>query len=181
MPVPALDQPAIYARAEEEALFHLSPEEHTASAPRFSARLYVPHQRTNRSEDLSIAKAKFLSTVASANEDLVRYSRFSRGWDGYDGEPIAPSAIHTASFLIEHLRRRSPERQLVDIIPGPASDGSLDLELHAHNRKLIITIYPGRTPDEVEVRTLRTDGVTSEGKDDIEFDALEADIRWVLS
>jgi len=113
---------------------------------------------------------------------LEGYSRLPAGWDGYDGEPISPIAIRIASAIIESLGRfGSLEHKLTDIIPGPASDGSLDLEFRTEIRRLIITIYPGKDPGSVEVRTFRTDSVTSEEKCDLEPETLGADLRWLLA
>lgn len=141
----------------------------------------VVRRVTNTTPDLSITRANATSVVSAAVDDLERYSRFLSGWDGYDGEPIAPVAIRMAQVILNALRSGGAMSILTDIIPGPASDGSLDLELRATQRRLTITIYPGTEPDSVELRTFRSSGAEVEEKHDVEQDALVADLRWVLS
>jgi hypothetical protein len=138
-------------------------------------------QATNRTPDLSISRSRLLSLVAQGIGELERYSRFVAGWDGYSGEPISPVAIATAESLVETLADMKGSQQLMDIIPGPAPDGSLDIELRTEKRRLIVTIYPGNAPNDVEIRTFRTDSVTSEEKNDLGADALVDDIRWLLA
>jgi hypothetical protein len=138
-------------------------------------------QVTNRTPDLSIPRSRLLSLVSQGIEELERYSRFEAGWDGYSGEPISPVAIAAAENLVETLADMKGGHQLIDIIPGPAPDGSLDLELRTEKRRLIVTIYPGNEPNDIEIRTFRTDSVTSEEKNDLGADALVGDIRWLLA
>ena len=113
--------------------------------------------------------------------DLERYSRFAAGWDGYAGDPISPVAITAAEQLTLAVAAMNGAQRLTDIIPGPAPDGSLDIELRTEKRRLIVTIYPGSVPNDIEIRTFRTDSVTSEEKNDLGADALVADIRWLLA
>jgi hypothetical protein len=113
--------------------------------------------------------------------DLERYSRFAAGWDGYAGDPISPVAITAAEQLTLAVAAMKGAQRLTDIIPGPAPDGSLDIELRTEKRRLIVTIYPGSAPNDIEIRTFRTDSVTSEEKNDLGADALVADIRWLLA
>jgi hypothetical protein len=136
---------------------------------------------TNRSPDLSIARARLQGLVSQATAELERYSHFAAGWDGYSGEPISPVAIKTAEYLIEAVAAMTGGQLLTDIVPGPAPDGSLDLELRTEKRRLIVTIYPGNGPNEIEIRTFRTDGVASEEKNDLGPDALVGDTRWLLA
>ncbi len=136
---------------------------------------------TNRTPDLSIPQSRLLSLVSQGIGELERYSRFVAGWDGYSGEPISPVAIAAAENLVETLAGMKGSQQLIDIIPGPAPDGSLDLELRTEKRRLIVTIYPGNAPHDVEIRTFRTDSVSSEEKNDLGADALVDDVRWLLA
>jgi len=138
-------------------------------------------QVTNKTADRSTSRSKLLSLVAQGIGEIERYSRFVASWDGYSGEPISPIAIATAENLIETLADMKGSQQLIDIIPGPAPDGSLDIELRTEKRRLIVTIYPGNAPNDIEIRTLRTDSVTSEEKNDLGRDALVDDVRWLLA
>ena len=108
--------------------------------------------------------------------DLERYSRFAAGWDGYAGDPISPVAITAAEQLTLAVAAMNGAQRLTDIIPGPAPDGSLDIELRTEKRRLIVTIYPSSAPNGIEIRTFRTDSVTSVEKNDLGADALVADM-----
>jgi hypothetical protein len=143
----------------------------------------VQPRLTNRTPDLSIAQARIASIVAEAISELDKYSRFASGWDGYSGEPIAPAALDSARQLIEALSQAPPiiAQKVTEVIPGPAPDGSLDVELRADKRRLIITMYPAANGAGLDLRTFRTDGVTSKENSDLELDALVSDIRWLLA
>ena len=180
-PAPVPDRPPFAI----DAIVERVPEGTCGFYGRPSIRAESFRQRTNTASHLSIARARFSNLVSTAAHELGRYSQLLPGWDGYHGEPISPSAIQAAFAIIMVLQGAdflgSAEQQLTDIIPGPASDGSLDLELRGNKRRLIITIYPAATPGDVEIRTFRTDGAASEEKNNIEPDALVEDLRWVLA
>jgi hypothetical protein len=153
----------------------------TTRAPQASAHVHQRYRSTNAAPDLSITRVRAESISATAKADLDRYARFLKGWDGYDGEPIAPLAIDLAVAIIDALRSARVTHSLVDIIPGPASDGSLDLELRTTSRHLTITIYAGNESSDIEVRTLRMSETETEEKHGVEQAALVADLRWLLS
>ena len=136
--------------------------------------------RTNTKRDLSIGSARVMSICAAALSDLARYETFLNGWDGYDGEPIAPIAIHLAKALTNAIAMLGSER-ITDITPGPASDGSLDLEIRARDKSLTVTIYEGKSNEMTQIRTFRSDGPVSEEKTDVDFDALVQDLRWIMA
>jgi hypothetical protein len=184
MPVLVCDQPpssvdAIVARVQDQAL-PFGPGWTIRTSPG-GIRTETRQRLTNRSPDLSIARARLQGLVSQSTADLDRYSRFAAGWDGYAGDPIAPVAITAAEQLTLAVTAMNGAQRLTDIIPGPAPDGSLDIELRTEKRRLIVTIYPGSAPNDIEIRTFRTDSVTSEEKNDLGADALVADIRWLLA
>lgn len=185
MSAPACDRPpfdtaAIVAYAEAGALSPgIVDPRSPARAPRGGTRRHHVRAFSNVAQDLSITRARAESVVLMAMGDLQRYSRFLKGWDGYDGEPIARAALDLAARIIEGLRMAAWTQRLTDIIPGPAADGSLDLELRTTVKQLTITIYANG--EMVEVRTFRVCGNETEEKHDVEQDALVADLRWLLS
>jgi hypothetical protein len=186
MLVPAFDAPALVgsgiAGNREEAWVTLNSDCRTNRVPGLAIRREARRVVTNVTPDLSIARARLSSICVAATDELDRYSHLANGWDGYNGEPISPLAIELASGIVAFLAQNElAQQRLTDIIPGPARDGSLDLELRGKTRRLIITIYPCDLPDHVEIRTFRTDGVVSEEKGDIAVDALVADLRWLLA
>lgn len=61
--------------------------------------------------------------IAEQYARLEQFATYKQGWDGYNGKPIHPLAIHWARVV---LFRLGPGWQ-----PVPVSDGSVQLEWHA--------------------------------------------------
>jgi hypothetical protein len=80
---------------------------------------------------------------ASALSELDRYGRYARGWDAYRAEPFAAELLRFARNFIElaatflEYARAKPTA----IVTGPASDGSIDIEIQLESRRLILTFY----------------------------------------
>jgi len=78
----------------------------------------------------------------AADDDLCRYLSFDTGWDGYDGLTFAPDTITKARAIVavalEAFLRAGVTPS--EITPGPASDGSVDVEIAVSGRTLIITL-----------------------------------------
>lgn len=187
MPLPVYDRPpidpaAIVSFIEAERLRPHAELLRTAVPSAAGVRYQRRQQRTNAArQKLSLEHARESSLRAASREELDRYATFVRGWDGYDGDPISPVALNVARLLIDALPAFGNAGRLTDIIPGPAPDGSLDLEFRTASRRLVITIYGRESPDVLEIRTLRSHGDLREEKSDIDPDALVADLRWVLA
>lgn len=187
MPLPVYDRPpidpaAIVSFIEKER--HRTSKEllATATPSPYAIRYERRQQRTNAARQrLSLERAREASLRAAAQEELERYATFTRGWDGYDGDPISPVALKVARLLVHALPGLANAAKLTDIIPGPAPDGSLDLEFRTASRRLMLTIYGGESPNVLEIRTLRSQGDLREEKSDIDADSLVADLRWVLA
>lgn len=179
---PPIDPAAIVSFIEREC--HRTNVEalRTATPSPYAIRYERRQQRTNAARQrLSLERAREASLRASAREELERYATFIRGWDGYDGDPISPVALKVARLFIDTLPRLGNAAKLTDIIPGPAPDGSLDLEFRTASRRLMLTIYGGESPNALEIRTLRSQGDLREEKSDIDADSLVEDLRWVLA
>lgn len=186
MPVPAYDRPPIDRAAIvsfiETERFRTHAQLSRTVTPSGAAVRYQRRERTNDArQQMSIERARQGSLRAATREELDRYATFTSGWDGYDGEPIAVSALKMARLLVDAVPALGDAARLTDIIPGPAPDGSLDIEFRTTSRRLMITIYGGEAPDAVEIRTLRAHGDLRETKSDIDANALVADLRWVLA
>jgi hypothetical protein len=179
---PPIDAAAIVSFIEAERVRPHAELLRTAVPSPSAVRYQRRQQRTNAArQKLSLERAREASLRAAAREELDRYAAFIRGWDGYDGDPIAPVPLKLARLLIDAIPAFGETTKLTDIIPGPAPDGSLDLELRTPSRRLVITIYEGESPNVLEIRTSRSHGDTREEKRDIDPDALVADLRWVLA
>lgn len=187
MPLPAYDRPpidpaAIVSFIEKERYRTDAEFLRTATPSPYAIRYERRKQRTNAARQrLSIERARESSLRAAAREELERYAAFTRGWDGYDSDPIAPVALKVARVLLDALPGLGNSAKLTDIIPGPAPDGSLDLEFRTTSRRLLLTIYEGASPNVLEIRTLRSQGDFREEKGDLDADTLVADLRWVLA
>lgn len=187
MPLPAYDHPPV----DRAAIISVVKAEHfrpggafvrTTTLSAVPVRFKRSGQRTNTARrQLSIERARLSSLCGAAREEIDRYASFTSGWDGYDADPITPIAIDVARTLIEALSALPAAARLTDIIPGPAPDGSLDLELRTPRRRLMITMYGSNSPDVLEVNTLRAYGDVREEKSDIEPDTLVDDLRWVMA
>lgn len=185
MPVLAYDRPpmstaAIVAKMNDTGIRHGCDLPLTASLSSGGVRVRASKHRTNATRDFSIGTARVMSMCTSALAELDRYGTFVKGWDGYDGEPIAPAALDLAVTLTRAIALTGNHR-VTDIIPGPASDGSLDLEIRAGARSLIITMHEDAPSEVLELRTFRSDGEVTEEKADIDTNALVRDLRWIMA
>lgn len=96
----------------------------------------------------SVASLELHRMRREALAELQRYLEFDRGWDGYDGEVFSRDTVAQAQQLVE-LSARFFERNgevPSEITPGPASDGTVDVELEYHGRRLIFTLDPEQQP-----------------------------------
>jgi hypothetical protein len=82
----------------------------------------------------------------AAQEELLRYLDFGPGWDGYDGCTFSPNVIHAASEILRlTLLVLAPSELCPDeITTGPASDGTVDVEIVRGQRRLIFVLDPDR-------------------------------------
>ena len=94
--------------------------------------------------------ASLQSAVKEAFAELRRYQQYDAGWDGYWGRTFEIPLLRTARSIL-HLSycRLFTESIVPDLITtGPASDGSLDIEIDVRSKRLFFTLYP----DEADVR-----------------------------
>lgn len=80
----------------------------------------------------------------NALNEIREYETLDRGWDGYDACPFDPLVLERANRIVNIVKKLSDESGVVLNLlePGPASDGSVDVELRKDKKSLIITIYP---------------------------------------
>lgn len=185
MPVPVCDRPPTDSSAIVSFLrstdLKQSPEFlKTVESSPWSISVRDP-QKTNALPGASLERARLASAANAALEDLERYSTFRSGWDGYGADPIAPNAILMSRAIVNALLMISDGTNLTDMIPGPAPDGSLDLELRNRRRRLIVTIYPGSSGRWVDMRSLRAEGDVREERTGIELADLVTDLRWLMA
>lgn len=180
LPFDVLASPAAIMSSVSESDLRQRSRFPITTSPSAAVRPDMLTYKTNVAPDLSLSTARVTSMCKSAAEELQRYAAFAHGWDGYDAEPIAPIAIELAQALVAGFERSGFAGQITDIIPGPAPDGSLDLELRTHDRSLIITIYPGEAEGSLSLRTYRSAAQSAQEKLNVDTTSLVADLRWIL-
>jgi len=76
--------------------------------------------------------------------ELARYEHFPDRWDGYSAPAFQPSVIRAARGIVRSALDYFDRLEIVptEITPGPASDGSVDVEIAVGGRRVIFTIYP---------------------------------------
>lgn len=94
---------------------------------------------------MTMSKSEQLDDMeVSVLSELDRYGEYTRGWDGYDGEEFTKDIIDRVSsvarFIVSFFRfvDVTPD----EIVPGPASDGSVDLEVALGKKHLTLTFSP---------------------------------------
>ena len=79
----------------------------------------------------------------SAIRELEDYKKLKDGWDGYCGKIFDDNLfMQNLTILLSKMFIEAdivPDE--VEITPGPASDGSIDLEIRFDSKQYIITVY----------------------------------------
>jgi len=79
-----------------------------------------------------------------AINELDEYKLLTQGWDGYFGKPFDSNLVKFMKELVIRMSDILIENDKVpsEITPGPASDGSIDLEFGIDGKQVFITAYP---------------------------------------
>jgi hypothetical protein len=127
----------------------------------------------------SISNTRTEAMARAAGEDLVRYLSFDSGWDGYDGLTFNIETVTKARVIIQRAVEGLLGCGLVpsEITPGPASDGSVDVEIVVSQRTLIFTLDRDDTTT-VRVYASSGDQVT-EREDTLEDGGLGRWLGWL--
>lgn len=80
----------------------------------------------------------------TAKNELNEYGNLTKGWDGYYGTEFDESLIEFSIVAVEYISRLLIANNLKpkEITPGPASDGSIDIEITFVHDFIIFTFYP---------------------------------------
>ncbi|MBI4677401.1 MAG: hypothetical protein HY748_07440 [Elusimicrobia bacterium] len=134
---------------------------------------------TDLSSTVSTAASSVLTMRHRAETDLNRYQQFAFGWDGYFGETFGPILIQSAKQLICAVSDYFIGIDTVpqEILPGPASDGSVDIEISCRGRRIIFTLYPNS--DKVNIYKERDEKPVEEYLVPGEDLNLEAELSWL--
>lgn len=161
--IPRFSQSAVHESINELKLQRvLAPYDWTPGAfANFSVTAPSGGQTTVTSAK-SAAVMRIADLRDAALAELDRYARYTRGWDGYRGEPVSARLLTFARLFVklcavylQHLKVRP-----LLITTGAASDGSLDIEIQLESKRLILTFYDGST--EVQAYRADSDGETFE-------------------
>jgi hypothetical protein len=98
--------------------------------------------------------AKIESAVMAAFGELKRYEAYGPRWDGYSAEPFDQVVLERAAGILRIVRNALVKEQFVPslLTTGPASDGSVDIEIRDSKKKLFYTVYPETT---IEITAIR--------------------------
>ena len=96
--------------------------------------------------DRSTSQVKLFEELSRVVGELNRYRAYQEGWDGYNGKPFELDVLRRTGWLAGFLGSALNDAALgwsdLLITTGPASDGSLDLEVRVGQRSLFFTLYP---------------------------------------
>lgn len=97
-------------------------------------------------------EATILELAADVLRQLASYGELRPAWDGYRGQEFDESTITRARLATELLAAALLKNQTLprEITPGPAPDGSIDVEAIVGSRCLIASFDP-RTPYEIHL------------------------------
>lgn len=92
---------------------------------------------------VSLFEQQIQSRFESADKELSRYSSYPPSWDGYRAKAFEPEVLGLASAILRLAQQSFKEAGVVPsmVTTGPASDGSVDIELRAGDRRILFTLY----------------------------------------
>lgn len=99
---------------------------------------------TNTHTTTSLLSERIHSTFEGAQRELSRYRGYAPRWDGYRAEPFAPEVLGSAAQILAFSRDMFLGTGTIPTVvtTGPASDGSIDVEIQVLDRRLLMTLYP---------------------------------------
>ena len=116
-------------------------------------------QVTNEWYCYSLTDAQISSAFEGAQRELDRYKQYRARWDGYRAIPFDNAVLTEASSILDYSQMAFLSAGVVPnlLTTGPASDGSIDVEMKSGEKRLLMTIYPG----ENNVKVYGSDNVTT--------------------
>lgn len=94
--------------------------------------------------DDSLDGVKMATLESEALRELENYLELPKGWDGYGGDEFEPETVMRAGFLARWVGQYFRSNGAVPdaMTPGPAGDGSVDLEITLGDAYLLFTVSP---------------------------------------
>jgi len=156
----------------------------------YSQLLSLPQLRTNQSklngtsstlsETLNNAdNARITALFNDVRRELTSYGSFQSTWDGYAGVPFSESTITVALEIINLAENVFKVNSLypADITPGPASDGTIDIEIVFGNKSVYFII----DSDTQEIHYLNSETDRSENIPFERKSALAEKLAWLFA
>lgn len=105
---------------------------------------YVTHASTNAWSVYSLKNERIRSAFDNAQRELGRYERYPPRWDGYHAEPFDRGVLQDASNILSFSEKAFLSAGVIPklVTTGPASDGSIDVEVVVADRRVLMTLYP---------------------------------------
>lgn len=93
---------------------------------------------------VSLIEQRIRSAFEGAVRELLRYEKYPMLWDGYRAEPFADEVLDDAGKILRYSEVLFLDAGVIPqlVTTGPASDGSIDLELQVGDRRVLMTLYP---------------------------------------
>jgi len=149
--------------------------------PRCQSITPSPGQSTNIHLNNSMINLIQRKKIASeCYQELDSYLQLSPSWDGYAGKVFDPKLIERAKKVVQKIESLFNKYDIIpnEITPGPASDGSVDVELSYNNNILIFTLYPDS--EVIEIFLSKENSPTLELKENNEEDSVDEYLLGIL-
>lgn len=91
----------------------------------------------------SAQEMHFDKILESAKNDLKAYYELPQGWDGYGANPLNRNNIEAIESILSMVAKHFENEKVApsEITPGPASDGSVDIEIVFGDKTLIFSAH----------------------------------------
>ena len=133
---------------------------------------------TNAPSSTSLFEGQIRSVFEGAQREVRRYERYTPRWDGYQAEPFPQMVLERVATILDLSKEAFLDASMLPalVTTGPASDGSIDVELQVADRRIIMTLYA----DEEHVRLLSFDaGEADEHLEPLRTKTLEKWFTWL--
>jgi hypothetical protein len=116
-------------------------------APAASVSYFTPSPATSLTNiwsGYSLTDERIRSAFESAQKELTRYDRYPPRWDGYRAEPFDKGLLREVASILTFSEASFLSAGITPnlLTTGPASDGSLDVEIQVRDRHVVMTLYP---------------------------------------
>ena len=132
---------------------------------------------TSRSREEEDSRAT-LDLIEQALKELAGYAQFEKGWDGYRAEPFSLKILLQAQRMIAAIGQYFIRQGITpdEITPGPANDGTLEIEVRYKDRYQLF----GLDPESIHISLFKRHGRKSQ-QESFQLTAwsLESALDWL--